>query len=82
MQETTSEVCESVKDMKRSPIILHFDGKIIQEFTEGRKLRDSITVSVNCVSKNTLLGIVPVLACTTLNEHFQRPILYLPCRCL
>ena len=46
IQVTVSEARNSIKDMKGFPIILHFDDKIVQEFSKGRKLsRDRITVS-------------------------------------
>ena len=62
MQETASEARDSVKDVKESPMILHFDGKIVQELTKRRKL--TIALSVNCVCKNTLLGIPSYISST------------------
>lgn len=58
VQEAAKAAREEIKRKKESNMILHFDGKIVKEYTKGKKLtRDSIAVSVNCEGESMLLGI-------------------------
>ena len=44
--------------MKGKSMILHFDGKIVQDYTDGKRLvRERVAVSINLEKENTLLGI-------------------------
>ena len=65
IQDTASEVRDSLKGIKGSPVLLHFDGNIIKESTKERKLQsDRLAVSINCIGENTILGIPPCLQAT------------------
>lgn len=65
VKETAAAVRESVKSKQGSIMILHFDGKIVKEYTKGKKLtRDRLAVSVNCEGEDTLLGIPPCINST------------------
>lgn len=65
VQETAKAARESIKSKQGSNMILHFDGKIVKEYTKGKKLtRDRIAVSVNCEGEDTLLGIPPSINST------------------
>ena len=65
VQEAAKGAREKIKSKKDSCMILHFDGKIVKEYTKGKKLtRDRIAVSVNCEGENMLLGIPPCVNST------------------
>lgn len=61
-QSVKDKFSEKLPDMKRS-FVLHFDGKSVQEFTQGRKMtneRLAILVSSPDLQAPQLLGIPPV----------------------
>lgn len=58
IQETANKARDRLKDKAGSNKILHYDGKIVKEFTHGKKMKNErIAVSVNIEGDNFLLGI-------------------------
>ena len=57
VKRSAYEARDSVKNMKGSPIIFHFNDKIVQELARRKLTKERIAVNVNCVGKNTPLEI-------------------------
>ena len=48
-----------LKDEAGSNIILHYDVKLVKEFTKGKKLaRETLALSITCDGEHSLLGVL------------------------
>ena len=58
VQEAAENARERIKAKEGNDMILHFDGKIVKEYTKGKSLkRGRLALSVNCEGENILLAI-------------------------
>ena len=65
IKETAALVREKITESKEKPKQIHFDGKMVKEYTGGKKLvKDRLAISMKCEGENTLLGIPPCLNST------------------
>ena len=61
IQETAEEAREALRAKAGSNMILHYDGKLVKEYTDGKKLkRERLALSVTCDGEHFLLGVPPV----------------------
>ena len=62
IRETAGEARQVLREKKGLDKILHYDGKIVKEFTDGKTLeQDRLAVSISCEGENSLLCIPPCL---------------------
>ena len=61
IQETAEEAREALRAKAGLNMILHYDGKLVKEYTDGKKLkRERLALSVTCDREHFLLGVPPV----------------------
>ena len=61
IQETAEEGREALRAKAGSNTILHYDGKLFKEYTDGKKLnRERLALSVTCDGGHFWLGVPPV----------------------
>ena len=58
VHETAEKARNYLKDKAGSNIILHYDVKLVKEFTKGKKLaRERLALSITCDGEHSLLGV-------------------------
>ena len=59
---TAESAREAIRSKQGSNMFLQYDGKIVKEYTKGKKLiQDRLAISVKCGDESSLLGIPPCL---------------------
>ena len=72
VHEHAEKARQIVRDKRGSDMVLHYDGKVVEEYMEGKKLKkERLAVSITCKGKHFLLG-VPSCTDATGEKQYEK----------
>ena len=72
LHEHAEKARQIVRDKRGSDMVLHYDGKVVEEYTEETKLKkERLAVSITCKGKHFLLG-VPSCTDATGEKQYEK----------
>ena len=72
VHEHAEKARQIVRDKRGSDMVLHYDGKVVEEYTEEKKLKkERLAVSITCKGKHFLLG-VPSCTDATGEKQYEK----------